>query len=344
MANEVYANGREIACKAASGKSICAFPDVCLTPPPPPAGPIPVPYPNTGFASDTTNGSKTVMISGQEVMLKDQSTFKKSTGDEAATKAQGMGVVTHQITGEVSFTSWSMDVKIEGENADRHLDMTLHNEQCNPANTPPQVYVDSMAFGNPPSCSKDSKRAQDSCGESKRRRFGTRVHRICSEECKKAMECILVPKGEDKEKCCRPDNTGDHLIEDHWVRPGGDLLPSFAHIAAKPGGAYDGAPCMCVNRSRYKGKHGVAHAIRGVIEDSLIGKSFTYAKARSTAIRAHKDANPNSKCSAKCIKDQLDSFYGKGRKDCATPERKQPLKEKQRADALKRVFPKRGMG
>ena len=33
MGNEVYANGREVACKAADGKSICAFPDVCLTRP-----------------------------------------------------------------------------------------------------------------------------------------------------------------------------------------------------------------------------------------------------------------------------------------------------------------------
>src|SRR5439155_10681140 len=86
MSNEVYANGREVSCKAADGKSICAFPDVCLTPPTPPAGPIPIPYPNTGMASDTDGGSKTVQISGQEVMLKDSSDFKKSTGDEAATK------------------------------------------------------------------------------------------------------------------------------------------------------------------------------------------------------------------------------------------------------------------
>ena len=33
MSNQVYANGREVACKAAAGKSICAFPDVCMTPP-----------------------------------------------------------------------------------------------------------------------------------------------------------------------------------------------------------------------------------------------------------------------------------------------------------------------
>ena len=62
------------------------------------------------------------MISGKEIMLKDASVFKKSTGNEAATKSLGMGVVTHTIQGEASFVSWSMDVKIEGQNADRHLD------------------------------------------------------------------------------------------------------------------------------------------------------------------------------------------------------------------------------
>ncbi len=70
MANEVYANNMEVACKAGQGKSICAFPDVCFTPPQTPATPpgVPIPYPNTGMDSDTTDGSKTVQISGQEVM------------------------------------------------------------------------------------------------------------------------------------------------------------------------------------------------------------------------------------------------------------------------------------
>ncbi|CAD7853001.1 MAG: hypothetical protein, partial [Olavius algarvensis Gamma 1 endosymbiont] len=75
MANKVFANGREIACKKADGKSIGAFPDVCMTPPETPATPpgVPVPYPNTGFARDTTAGSKTVKISGKEVMLRNKS-------------------------------------------------------------------------------------------------------------------------------------------------------------------------------------------------------------------------------------------------------------------------------
>src|SRR5437868_14804016 len=111
MGNQVYANGREISCKAAAGKAIAAFPDTCFTPPQTPATPpgVPVPYPNTGMASDTANGSKTVQIGGDEVMLKNTSYFKTSTGDEAGC-APKKGVVTSKIKGKVNFQSWSMDV------------------------------------------------------------------------------------------------------------------------------------------------------------------------------------------------------------------------------------------
>jgi Domain of unknown function (DUF4150) len=146
MGMTVYANGMSVACKAADGKTVAAMPDVCLSPPSPPAGPIPIPYPNTAMASDTTNGSKTVKIGGDEVMLKNKSTFKKSTGDEAATKTLGMGVVSHQIQGEANFAAWSMDVKFEGENVPRHLDLMLHNEMCIPANTPTWPYLDGMTL------------------------------------------------------------------------------------------------------------------------------------------------------------------------------------------------------
>lgn len=137
MAVNVFVNGQEVACKAADGKAPAAFPDTCLSPPPPPAGPAPLPYPNTAYAKDTDNGSTTVMICGQQTMLQDQSVFKKSTGDEAATKAQGMGVVTHTIQGEASFVAWSFDVQFEGAHVPRNLDIMLHNEMSNPANTPP---------------------------------------------------------------------------------------------------------------------------------------------------------------------------------------------------------------
>jgi hypothetical protein len=137
MGCEVYANGDEIACKAGGNKVIAAFPDVCLSPPSPPAGPMPLPYPNTSFSRDMQNGSRTVMIKGKEVMLKDQSFYKTSPlGDEAATRGLGAGVVTHVITGKTYFVAWSMDVKFEDQNVDRHTDLTTSNHASQPGNTP----------------------------------------------------------------------------------------------------------------------------------------------------------------------------------------------------------------
>jgi len=135
MSCDVFANCNEIACKAGSCKVIAAFPDVCLTPPSPPAGPIPIPYPDTSFSKDMMNGSKTVKIKGQEVMLKDQSFYKTMPlGDEAATQGLGAGVITHVITGKTYFNMWSMDVKFEGRNVDRHLDITTSNHASMPPN------------------------------------------------------------------------------------------------------------------------------------------------------------------------------------------------------------------
>jgi hypothetical protein len=146
VSNQVYANNMEVSCKKAAGKSICAFPDVCMTPPQTPATPpgVPIPYPNTGMASDCTDGSSSVKISGQEVMLKNKSYFKKSMGDEAGC-APMKGVVTHKNMGKVYFTAWSMDVKVEDENVVRMLDLTTHNHGSLPGNSPPYIYTDEVA-------------------------------------------------------------------------------------------------------------------------------------------------------------------------------------------------------
>ena len=74
MANKVFANGRELACKAGKGMATLPVGDVCLTPPPPaPPSPeppgVPIPYPAMGKGSDTTKGSKTVKISKKPVYL-----------------------------------------------------------------------------------------------------------------------------------------------------------------------------------------------------------------------------------------------------------------------------------
>ena len=336
MSNQVYANGREVSCKSGSGKTICAFPDVCFTPPETPATPpgVPIPYPNTGMASDTTSGSKSVKISGEEVMLKNKSYFKQSTGDEAGCAAK-KGVITSVNMGKVYFNAWSMDVKFEGENVVRHFDLTTHNHASVPGNSPPWSYIDEVAQSSDESpCKTDAENAKRDCADSKPVRVGSRMHRSCSEKCKKAMQCVLVPKGKDKEMCCRTDNTGDHLIEDHMTDGASDFksIPNL----------YSGAPCMCVNRSRYKGKHGIAHGMRGVREDGLIGskKNLTYGKAKEFAVQSHKDANPDAKCSKGCIEAQLDHFYGSdGSKKCNKPTQKQPLKAGQRKQALARMSP-----
>ena len=150
MGKDVYANTMEVSCKAADGKSICAFPDVCFTPPLTPATPpgVPIPYPNTGMASDASDGSSTVKVGGQEVMLKNKSSFKKSMGDEAGS-APKKGVLTSKNMGKVYFNAWSMDVKIEGENVVRMLDLTTHNHGSQPGNSPPFPYIDKVAPAAP---------------------------------------------------------------------------------------------------------------------------------------------------------------------------------------------------
>ncbi|MCG8080325.1 MAG: DUF4150 domain-containing protein [Candidatus Thiodiazotropha taylori] len=151
MANEVFANGRELSCKAGDAKSICEFPDVCFTPPQTPATPpgVPIPYPNTGMSKDTTKGSKKVKISKKEIMLKNKSYYKKSMGDEAGC-APKKGIISSTNRGKVYFISWSFDVKFEGKNVVRQLDMTTHNH--NPAvgtGSVPTVDVDGVAVAAP---------------------------------------------------------------------------------------------------------------------------------------------------------------------------------------------------
>jgi hypothetical protein len=93
------------------------------------------------------DGSKTVQINGKEVMLKDQSFYKTSPlGDEAATRSFGGSVLTHVITGKTYFAAWSMDVKFEGANVDRHLDLTTSNHASYPAGTPPFPEMEKLAL------------------------------------------------------------------------------------------------------------------------------------------------------------------------------------------------------
>lgn len=322
MSATVFANGMSIACKVANGKTTAAMPDVCLSPPPSPAGPIPIPYPNTSSASDTDKGSKTVSIGGEPVMLKHQSIFKTSTGNEAATKSLGMGVVTHKIQGEAQFVAWSMDVKFEGENVPRHMDLMGHNEACDPSQTPPWIYIDSGA--RPPDdhpCREEIREAQKDCKKSEPKKVGKRMHRDCSKapDCAKSMQCILVPKGSDKELCCSPDNTGHHLIEVHWVLGNSNFPKAQPESAGDHGNPSD--PTVCADAfPNQVGDHQSLHDVSGLYEESYMsGNSrnipnaadggWNYEAGKKAALNAH-DSTFGGKCKESCISSQLDAHYG----------------------------------
>jgi len=321
MANKIYANGREVACKSGSGKTVCAMPDVCFTPPENPATPpgVPVPYPNTAFDADTTDGSRTVMISGKEVMLKNVSYFKKSTGDEAGCAAK-KGVITSNNRGKVYFNSWSMNVKCEGKNVDRHLDLTTNNHASMPGDTPPWPFAASMAIdaaGNTDDpCAPQKAAEKEACAAHGK----DRPAQCADDNCQKAQVCKLVPYGGSGSPNCCPGYTGDHLVE----------ASSFA--SARKGGisldgceAYDldKAPTCCVKGGAYSDDHGRLSARRGEmnmllgVADLPLSAGGTLSGKRATT---YKDAAENgarsvrgtfTHCDEECIRAQIDQYHHK---------------------------------
>lgn len=340
MANQVYANDRELACAAGAGKTICSMPDVCFTPPENPATPpgVPVPYPNTGLASDTTDGSKSVQISGKEVMMKDKSSFKKSTGDEAGCAAK-KGVITSTNTGPVYFTAWSMDVKVEGENAVRHLDMTTGNHGS-PAATAsvPWPFTDGMSKADKAKCAKDKANEKKACKDYKPHKEdgkdvcdeaklsgaftydkGATTKRTMSaneNDCAAARRCQLLPynasprNGHDG--CC-PSQTGDHVIpkSSFFVKAvndgNGKRMKGWGESPGKTGYDINAAPCMCLEGGSNSGSHGDRHAYHKASGTVDPGKPISFAdEADACAESAHAVA---PQCSKACIKAQLEQGH-----------------------------------
>ena len=122
MAQTTFANTRGIAHKGSGGLST-VFPDVCKTP----IGPsvVPIPYPNIGKASDTSNGPKSVTIDGKMPMVKGAK-YSTSSGDEAGT---AKGIMSSSTKGECEFMMYSFDVKLEGKNVCRLGDPLFHNKK-----------------------------------------------------------------------------------------------------------------------------------------------------------------------------------------------------------------------
>ena len=122
MGQTTFANCRGIAHKGSGGMSI-VFPDVCQVPTG--VGPIPIPFPNIGQSSDTSEGPGTVKCDGQMPMVKGAK-YSKTSGDEPGTVG---GVVSGVNMKAAEFLLYSFDVKIEGKNVCRLGDMLFHNNK-----------------------------------------------------------------------------------------------------------------------------------------------------------------------------------------------------------------------
>ncbi len=129
MPASINVNARTVV-HASSDGIATAFPDVCKTPSP--AGPIPIPYPNIAKSSDTAQGSQTVTMDGNPIMLQG-SVFSTSTGDEAGSAG---GVASSVTKGKAEFVLYSFDVKVDGKSVPRLGDLMLQNKGGSP-NTPP---------------------------------------------------------------------------------------------------------------------------------------------------------------------------------------------------------------
>jgi uncharacterized Zn-binding protein involved in type VI secretion len=339
MSNKVFANGNEISCKSGAGKSICAFPDVCFTPPLTPATPpgVPIPYPNTGMTTDTSSGSKTVQISGKEVMLKNSSFFSTSTGDEAGS-APKKNVITSKIKGKCYFKAWSMDVKIEGKNVVRHLDMMTHNHASDPGATPPWPFMDTMAAADDP-CAKEKAKEQEACkeykpagakdacteagldgkviqstadavalgkGYTKSSQWADDISKqAAAHACIASRRCMMVQYVPDKNKpqeCCGAQ-TGDHIIP----------KSSFYVVSCDDGRKFpqwkdynpSKAPVMCAEGgSNTAGSHGLRHA-HHKSKGPGGGKIQSFDKESQLAAEGAEEVFKSSGCSAACIKGQL---------------------------------------
>lgn len=129
MGLTVFAEGMGLFHKGSNGKGIAPG-DVCLSPPPPPAGPVPVPYVNLCNASDLSKGTSTVKIDGEPTAIEDASEVSTSSGDEAGT--QGGNLISHKTKGKAVFMMWSFTVKAEGKGVGRNGDPMGQNSMTPP--------------------------------------------------------------------------------------------------------------------------------------------------------------------------------------------------------------------
>jgi len=259
----VYANGLEISGKAVDAKTIAAFPDTCFTPPQTPATPpgVPIPYPSFGMASDTENGTATVMIAGKPVNIKNKSDESKTSGTEAGC-APKKGIITSKNTGKKYFNSWSGDVKFEGEPVIRMTDLATHNHASPAGNAPPWPEIAKLSVGGI-SCAKILAE------------HGMKVHAY---------------KHAGKE--CESGQQSDHILQNACFM---DSRNAAGGIASVPKYELNEAPCVCLEDATDTAtEHGRKTQAQNewTKTQRATGKNPTYKEVREGNMEAMKKAKP----------------------------------------------------
>ena len=131
--------------------------------------------------------------------------------------------------------------------------------------------------------------------------------------CTRARRCLMVryddTRGYRKSfegKGCCPGQTGHHLIPEAMAKSG---CENYNH---------DEAPVICVEGiNQNQGSHKTVHdRLHLEVLSVGVGTAIKYdPTARDMAIISFKTAFPESKCDIKCLRTQLDAFYGKCKGD-----------------------------
>jgi hypothetical protein len=122
MTLTVNINGLTLCHKGSRGISRCTLPDVCKTPP----NGMPVPYGNTAFSKDLTQGTHSVFADGGNMIAHNASCFASSILDEAGSMG---GVVSGVNRARAEWISHSFDVFFERKPACRLTDKMFMNSR-----------------------------------------------------------------------------------------------------------------------------------------------------------------------------------------------------------------------
>ncbi len=125
------------------GEGMClGFPDVCITPIPSPAGPIPtpLPYPNTSESATCPDPAVNVLAECMPV-INQMSSIAVSEGDDTGVEG---GIVSHDISGETVFILGSLTVMADGLPIQRLTSITGQNAMGVLPNAPGACLVPSQ--------------------------------------------------------------------------------------------------------------------------------------------------------------------------------------------------------